>query len=483
MELSNLEKKVLLTIGELGIEHVDVEDIVNRGFSMVEVMNAISWLKVKGILKISEKLQIEYCLNRVETLPERLIFDIIKEKGEVALEELSKMFPRNVIGVGIGHLRRYGIPVENGKLKFKNVEDEIREREKLIDRMHGECVKEEDVNKKIIADLLRRRGLVKKKEIVRRFVTLTNIGKDVIDAGLKVKEELTRLTPELIQSGKWKNYSLKRYDVSLFAPKIYGGKIHPLTQIIEKIRRIFVEMGFEEVETGYVMNAFWDMDSLFIPQDHPAREMQDTFYLKKPEHIDVIDKKYMNKVKVMHETGNGISHGWGYSWSEQVAKRAMLRTHTTVNSIRYLYEHRVSPVRMFSIGRVFRRENLDSTHLPEFTQIEGIYMDDDADFSLLLGILKEFYSGMGFDEIRFRPSYFPYTEPSLEIEVFYRDRWLELGGAGMFRPEVLEPLGIVNPVLAWGLGLERLAMITLELKDIRELYISDVSWLRNSSFL
>ena len=483
MELSNLEKKVLLTIGELGIEHVDVEDIVNRGFSMVEVMNAISWLKVKGILKISEKLQIEYCLNRVETLPERLIFDIIKEKGEVALEELSKMFPRNVIGVGIGHLRRYGIPVENGKLKFKNVEDEIREREKLIDKMRGECVKEEDVNKKIIADLLRRRGLVKKKEIVRRFVTLTNIGKDVIDAGLKVKEELTRLTPELIQSGKWKNYSLKRYDVSLFAPKIYGGKIHPLTQIIEKIRRIFVEMGFEEVETGYVMNAFWDMDSLFIPQDHPAREMQDTFYLKKPEHIDVIDKKYMDKVKVMHETGNGISQGWGYRWSEEVAKRAMLRTHTTVNSIRYLYEHRVSPVRMFSIGRVFRRENLDSTHLPEFTQIEGIYMDDDADFSLLLGILKEFYSGMGFDEIRFRPSYFPYTEPSLEIEVFYRDRWLELGGAGMFRPEVLEPLGIVNPVLAWGLGLERLAMITLELKDIRELYISDVSWLRNSSFL
>jgi phenylalanyl-tRNA synthetase alpha chain len=138
---------------------------------------------------------------------------------------------------------------------------------------------------------------------------------------------------------------------------------------------------------------------------------------------------------------------------------------------------------MFSIGRVFRRENLDSTHLPEFTQIEGIYMDEDADFTLLLGILDEFYGRMGFPEIRFRPSYFPYTEPSLEIEVLYHGKWLELGGAGIFRPEVLEPLGIEYPVLAWGLGLERLAMITLGLRDIRELYISDIDWLRNAPLL
>jgi len=138
---------------------------------------------------------------------------------------------------------------------------------------------------------------------------------------------------------------------------------------------------------------------------------------------------------------------------------------------------------MFSIGRVFRRENMDSTHLPEFTQIEGIYMDEDANFQVLLGILREFYSLMGFPTIRFRPSYFPYTEPSLEVEVYYNDKWLELGGAGIFRPEVTEPLGIEYPVLAWGLGLERLAMITLGLKDIRDLYISDIDWLRNAPLL
>ncbi len=483
MELSNLEKKVLLAIREIGKDRVDVDEIVQRGFSLVEVMNAISWMKVKGLVKIHEKLQVEYCLNRDEKLPERLIYDVLKERGEIEMRELSELFPREVVGVGIGHLRKYGIPIVGGKLIFRDVEDEIRRREEVIEKMRKGCLSEDEVDMEVIRDLLKRRGLVKKREKVKRFVELTKIGKEVASSPLEIKEEITQLTPELLKGGKWREYELKRYDVTLFAPKIYGGKEHPLTRIIEKIRRIFVEMGFIEVETDYVINAFWDMDALFIPQDHPAREMQDTFYLKKPERIPVEDEEYMEKVREMHETGGDISQGWRYAWSRDKAERTLLRTHTTVNSIRYLYGHRDPPVRMFSIGRVFRRENMDSTHLPEFTQIEGIYMDEDADFSLLLGILEEFYSRMGFPEIRFRPSYFPYTEPSLEIEVNYRGKWLELGGAGIFRPEVLEPLGIKYPVLAWGLGLERLAMITLGLEDIRDLYISDVDWMRNSPIL
>ncbi|NPA75541.1 MAG: phenylalanine--tRNA ligase subunit alpha [Euryarchaeota archaeon] len=483
MELSNLEKRVLVALGEIGRENVDVEEIVKKGFTLVEVMNALSWLKVKGLVKIHEKLEVEYCLNRRETLPERLIYDVLKERGEISLSELSDIFPREVVGVGIGHLKKYGVPVKDGRLIFKDVESEIVKREELLKRMEQGCVPEAEVDKEIIKDLLRRRGLVRKREKVKRYVTLTPAATKLLEEGVEIKDELTQLTPELIQSGKWRDYELKRYDVNMFAPAVYGGKMHPLSQIIEKIRRIFVEMGFEEVETDYVFNAFWDMDSLFIPQDHPAREMQDTFYLSKPEKIEIEDKDYMRKVKEMHESGGQISRGWQYHWSESIAEKPLLRTHTTVNSIRYLYKNREPPVRMFSIGRVFRRENLDSTHLPEFTQIEGIYMDKDADFSLLLGILGEFYERMGFPEIRFRPSYFPYTEPSLEIEVLYNGKWLELGGAGIFRPEVLEPLDIKYPVLAWGLGLERLAMITLGLKDIRELYISDIDWLRDAKLL
>ncbi len=485
MELSNLEKRVLLAMSKASKDVLSVEEIMSLGdFSqMVEVMNALSWLKVKGLVKIKEKLDVEYCLNRDEELPEVQIYEILRERGEVSIEELFRILPKNVVSVGMGHLRRMGIPLENGKLKFRNVDEEIEKRRELLNLLRERCVKEGEVDQELIKDFLKRKGLIRKKEKVQRYASLTNLGRKVLEEGIEIKEEITQLTPELIQTGKWRDYELKRYDVKLFAPRVYAAKPHPLTQIIEKIRRIFLMMGFEEVQGDYVVNAFWDMDALFIPQDHPAREMQDTFYLKKPDRIPIEDRDYMLKVKEMHENGGGISRGWKYEWSEEIAEKAMLRTHTTVNSIKYLYEHREPPVRMFSIGRVFRRENMDSTHLPEFTQIEGIYMDEDANFQVLLGILKEFYSLMGFPTIRFRPSYFPYTEPSLEVEVYYNGQWLELGGAGIFRPEVTEPLGIEYPVLAWGLGLERLAMITLGLKDIRDLYISDIHWLRSTPLL
>ena len=485
MELSNLEKRVLLAIDEANKDKVSVEEIMQIGkfAQMVEVMNALSWLKVKGLVKIEEKMEVEYCLNREEELPEAQVYEILKERGSVEIKELFKILPKNVVSVGMGHLKKLGIEFRNGKLIYKNIDEEINRRKEVLERLKKGCVKEGDVDREIIEDFARRKGLIKKKERVKRYAYLTTLGRKEIQKGIEIKEEITQLTPELIQTGKWREYELKRYDVKLFAPKIYAAKLHPLTQLIEKIRRIFLMMGFDEVEGDYVVNAFWDMDALFIPQDHPAREMQDTFYLKKPARIPVEDREYMRKIKEMHENGGGISKGWRYEWSEEIAQKAMLRTHTTVNSIKYLYEHREPPVRMFSIGRVFRRENMDSTHLPEFTQIEGIYMDEDADFQVLLGILKEFYSLMGFPTIRFRPSYFPYTEPSLEVEVYYNGQWLELGGAGIFRPEVTEPLGIKYPVLAWGLGLERLAMITLGLRDIRDLYISDIAWLRETPLL
>ena len=485
MELSNLEKRVLLVMSSSDKDVLSVDEIMKLGkFSqLVEVMNALSWLKVKGLVKIREKLDVEYCLNRDEDLPEAQIYEVLRERREVEIKELFRIFPKNVVSVGMGHLKKLGIPLKDGKLIYRNIDEEIEKRKALLERLRRGCLKENEVDKELIEDFLHRKGMIKKREKIIRFASLTSLGKRTVEQGIEIKEEITQLTPELIQTGEWRKYELKRYDVNLFAPKIYTAKLHPLTQIIEKIRKIFIMMGFDEVEGPYVVNAFWDMDALFIPQDHPAREMQDTFYLKKPAKIPVKDKEYMEKVKEMHESGGGISRGWRYKWSEEIAQKAMLRTHTTVNSIRYLYEHRKPPVRMFSIGRVFRRENMDSTHLPEFTQIEGIYMDEDVNFQVLLGILKEFYSLMGFPEIRFRPSYFPYTEPSLEVEVRYNGQWLELGGAGIFRPEVTEPLGIEYPVLAWGLGLERLAMITLGLKDIRELYISDIDWLRNAPLL
>jgi phenylalanyl-tRNA synthetase alpha chain len=268
-----------------------------------------------------------------------------------------------------------------------------------------------------------------------------------------------------------------------------GGRIHPLTRIIERVRRIFLEMGFTEISGNYAELELWNMDALYIPQDHPAREMQDTFYIGTPCPIGPVEFNERKGIdpsktfKEVHESGGGTgSTGWGYSWSEEKAMQPILRTHTTVNTIRYLYDHPEPPTKVFSIEKVFRNESIDAHHLPEFYQIEGILTEEGASFDMLVGILKEFYSKMGFPTIRLRPGYFPYTEPSMEVDVLFNGRWMELGGSGIFRPEVTLPAGVEQPVLAWGLGLERLAMMVLDLKDIRELYISDVEWLRSAPF-
>ena len=211
-------------------------------------------------------------------------------------------------------------------------------------------------------------------------------------------------------------------------------------------------MGFARSKGQIIQSSFWNFDALFQPQDHPAREMQDTFYLDTKAEIPDY-----TKVKEMHECGGGVgSTGWGGRWSPEVARQEVLRTHTTGVTIKYLAEHPRPPIKAFGIDRVYRREAIDATHTPEFEQLEGIVMDEGVTFCHLLGILKEFYAKMGFEEVRFRPGYFPYTEPSVEPEVFIDGLgWVELGGAGVFRKEVTAPFGIEHPVLAWGLGVSQ----------------------------
>jgi phenylalanyl-tRNA synthetase alpha chain len=242
-------------------------------------------------------------------------------------------------------------------------------------------------------------------------------------------------------------------------------------------------MGFSELVDDYVQTAGWNMDALFIPQDHPAREMQDTFYLDSPASIPLPDDLVKAWGDIHEHGGETGSVGWGGAFSKATSEKGLLRTHTTVNTIQYLAAHPNEACRVFSVDRVFRKEAIDRTHLPEFHQIEGIIMEEGANLQMLVTTLKTFYAKMGYPEVRVRPAYFPYTEPSLEIEVKWRGQWLELGGAGIFRPEVTEPLGISTPVLAWGMGLERLAMLVLGLDDIRQLYISDLEWLRNQPIL
>lgn len=334
--------------------------------------------------------------------------------------------------------------------------------------------------KKIQKQFSKRKGLFNIKTQQDFTFNLTDEGKQIIEHGFEIQDEATQLTHEQLKTGEWKNLHYRGYDINASAPKNYPGKIHPLQQTIEEIRSIFIDMGFDEAKGTILESAFWNFDMLFQPQDHAAREMQDTFYVKNPPKADLPDSELVKMTKAEHEhRGNTGSTGWQYNWDEDVARQIVLRTHTTGLSVRHLNENE-PPLKMFSIGRVFRRETIDYKHLPEFHQVEGIVAGEDMSFKNLLGILKEFYRKLGF-KVRFRPAYFPYTYLSVESEIYVPEKrkWMELGGSGMFRPEVLEPLGIKTQVAAFGLGIERLAMIRYGIEDIRMLYQSDIGWLRN----
>ena len=504
MDISNIveglsynERKLLIALDALK-GTASPADIIKAGsFDLeVEIMGAASWLESKGLVKVEEGVQKFFEVSDRETiekgLPERRAISIINALGgRIDMNILSEKMPGGEDKIAVGWLKRKGLAeiAAEGGLKFLALTDKgmsaIRSKmvdEVLLERMMSARLHEKDADPKVISDLKGRQGLIKDKVITERTITLTEEGREAVASGIELKKEVTDVTDRLIQSGEWEKVQFRRYDVGTFAPSVTPAKKHPLTRLGDEIRRLFTNMGFSEMSSEYVQPAFWNLDILFTPQDHPARDLQDTFYLDNPGRMDLKDEALVQKVKDIHERGGDTgSTGWGGTWSREKAEAALLRTHSTVSSIRYIAEHPDAPQKAFSISRIFRNESIDSTHLPEFTQIEGIVIDENGNFDMLISMIKEFYARMGFGQVRIRPAYFPYTEPSLEVEVFFNGKWMELGGAGIFRPEVVAPFGVKHPVLAWGFGFERLAMLKWNIRDIRDLYISDMDDLKKNT--
>ncbi len=497
--LSNLsynEKRLLLALDRAGGSASPGELIEKGDFSLeVEIMGSASWLQSKGLAAIDEKVTRSYSLTDPDSLreglPERRALRIIDAAGgSISLSDLASKMPGED-NIAIGWLMRKKLisMSGDGDAKTASLNDAGRAMlssttpdEDLVARMIEGPVPESEADPKVVKDLKGRKGMIRENETAVRKVTLTDAGTEAARSGLEVREEEADVTDDLIQSGKWKDAAYRRYDVRTFAPAVYPAKKNPLTRLGNDVRRLFTDMGFTEMSSEYVQPAFWNMDALFIPQDHSARDMQDTFFLDRPASLTLDDRDLVAKIRAIHENGGDTgSRGWGGKWSEEKASQALLRTHSTVSSIRYIANHPDAPQKAFSISRIFRKESIDATHLPEFSQIEGIVIDENASLDMLVALIREFYSRMGFDEIHVRPSYFPYTEPSLELEVFFNGKWLELGGAGIFRPEVLAPFGVKVPVLAWGFGFERLAMLKWNIKDIRDLYIADLEALRRNT--
>lgn len=497
-QLNYFEKKVLKALegaGSASPEEVREKSGLEK---VVEVMNAASWLQAKGLLTIEEIITKHYSLKRPEVstrpLPEKVAMEVLlahhNGRGSMADLKRSGRLKDDEIAIALGWIKRkgWGNISKDGKDTLISVTDRGRqalstkgEDELVIERLAEGELPESAIDRSILNQLKSRKEIIIEKHVATRKLTLTEEGAAVAAIDFEIKEEVAQITPELIQSGKWREVEVRKYDVRAFAPTVHGGRKHPLTLLLDKTRNVFLNMGFTEVTGDFVESAFWDMDVLFTPQDHPAREAQDTFYVKHPVRLDLSeDEELVEKVRQVHENGwKTGSLGWRAKWSRAEAERALLRTHTTVNSARYIAKNPKPPFKVFCIGRIFRNEAMDSTHLPEFMQIEGIVCEENANFDMLCGILKEFYRRMGISQIRFRPGYFPYTEPSMEVEILWNGQWMELGGAGVFRPEVTMPLGVDAPVLAWGLGFERLAMLVLGLKDIRDLYVSDIDWLKS----
>jgi len=489
-ELSHNEKRLLVALDESGGKD-SPEGLISKGrFDVeVEVMGAASWLSTKGLLEIDESTTVFCELSNPDAvcngLPERRAIDIIgRSSGRLEMSELGRLMPNNEDKIAVGWLKRKGLAniVSEGDGKYLVLTDagtsalgRQMEDEMVLETLSKGMVQLKDLDPKLVKDLKGRDGMVQERAITKRALTLTPLGTEIAKSGLSLKKQVTDITDRMIQSGEWRNVEIRKYDVKAFAPSIVPAKKHPLSRLGADIRRIFTDMGFTEMSSEYVQPAFWNLDVLYTPQDHPARDLQDTFYLKTPSRVQLEDEELVEKVRNVHENGwTTGSTGWGGEWSRDKAESALLRTHSTVSSIRFIAEHPDAPQKAFSISRIFRNESIDSTHLPEFTQIEGIIIDENGNFDMLVSIIREFYAKMGFDQIRIRPAYFPYTEPSLELEVFFNGKWMELGGAGIFRPEVTEPFGVKHPVLAWGFGFERLAMLKWNIHDIRDLYIPDL---------
>ncbi len=264
-----------------------------------------------------------------------------------------------------------------------------------------------------------------------------NVVKQAIEAALQQRRDtlaLAKLEARL---------AAESLDVTLPGRGIGTGGLHPVTRTLERIEHLFHSLGFAVSAGPEIEHDFYNFTALNIPANHPARAMHDTFYID-PEHV--------------------------------------LRTHTSPVQVRYM-ENNQPPLKIISPGRVYRVDS-DATHSPMFHQVEGLWVDEHASFANLKGVVQDFLQRF-FEQddlqVRFRPSFFPFTEPSAEMDMSWRGGWLEIGGCGMVHPNVLKHVNIDSEKylgFAFGLGVERLAMLRYGVNDLRQFYESDLRFLK-----
>ena len=498
VELRAQERIILATLEKLR-GNASVEELMCEGkLSDAAVMRSALSLQEKNLVKVHAEPQTIIRLTEEGKthskygLPERRLVNAVKASGgkctinEAAVKaNLEKQFVQ--IALGWTQRKKWLTYDSKTNMLISTLLPEQQVDEKLMARLAScpEQLTMSDLNdeERTVIQTLKKRQLLTTTDKTTRILEITDQGKIALAKGTKEVDEVTQLTPEFIITGKWQTAKLQKYNITAPVAKTWSGKKHPYLVFLEMVRDKLVALGFKEMTGTAVETSFFNFDALYTPQDHPAREASGIYFVKQPEYGDISKyKTAVDHVKETHENGwKTGSTGWRYKYSTQEAKRLILRGHGTCLSARTLLSKNLEiPSRYFSIARVYRPEIVDKTHLSEFNQVEGIVVDENLTLKDLLGVLGKFALEIaGADKVQFKPDYFPFTEPSVELSGYKKGYgWVEFGGSGIFRPEVTEPLSIKEPVIAWGLGVDRLFMMHVGVDDIRKIFSQDLDWLR-----
>ncbi|MBI5410389.1 MAG: phenylalanine--tRNA ligase subunit alpha [Nitrospirae bacterium] len=511
--LHPLEIKVLTALREEQSKSASgslQEDEISQSASLEpsQVSMAIGWLSAKSLLKVeSETVTPIACLTKVgdryfeKYSPVERILSTIRAASQTGkrltiqdIQSREGLEPTEMSSA-IGALKKEGTVriVAGGCVEATGAPSPTAESLRaLLKDLHGgprELKLFPEPMRKVVEQHSVKRGNANEPfridDRIERSYRLTAEGDEVIQALSRhgLGEEVSQLTPELLKDGGWRTKRFRKYTISLRPPRVSAGKRHPYREFLDLVKHKLVSMGFQEMRGSLVETEFWNMDALYMPQFHPARAIHDVYFVKEPPRAREIAEPFLSRVAAVHKDGGKTgSAGWGYDYDRDRARRLILRSQGTAVSAHRLASGPQAPGKYFSIARCFRYDQVDATHACDFFQVEGIVLGSDINFRTLLGLLNLFAREMAqAKESRFLPAYFPFTEPSVELHVRHpRLGWIELGGAGLFRPEVTLPLGVEVPVIAWGLGLDRMAMVALGIHDIRDLFSTDLDLIRTT---
>ena len=507
--LHPLEINVISAFGTTAGTVLETEQLAqSTGLDASQISMAVEWLLAKSLLTVDKETVIPIVsLTKTGDVyfekysPIERVLSAAREAATTGrrltiqdIQSREGLDPSDVSGA-IGCLKKEGalLIIQGGCLESTGRPSATAETiRSLLQLLHGnarELSAFSESQRQVIQAHAVKRGNTKEPfrvdERVTRRLKLTEAG---VEAAQQLSrhgaaEEVSQLTPELLKEGSWRTKRFRKYTISLRAPRIAPGKRHPYREFLDTVKTKLISMGFQEMRGSLVETEFWDMDALFMPQFHPARDIHDVYFVKEPKQATRLAEPFLSRVKQAHENGGDTgSTGWGYRFDSARAGRLILRSQGTAVSAHTLASGPLIPGKYFSIARCFRYDQVDATHATDFFQVEGIMLGEDINFRTLLGLLNLFAREVAqAKEVKFLPAYFPFTEPSVELHVRHPQLgWMELGGAGLFRQEVALPLGVTVPVIAWGLGLDRMAMVALDIHDIRELFTDNLELIRST---